>query len=119
MTAKTEPAEPFVKPAPRRLAQLAAEMRGWDYEEIRAGLIACSTAGWTDERIYREIFRLLLLEDAAPADLRVMARDPTKRLPAGEGPAKSDVPGQSTWEKGAAAARRQLAHRHDDDQDAA
>ena len=88
MSPKTaaEPAAPFIRPAPIRLAQLAAEMRGWDYEEIRAGLIACSTAGWTDERIYREMFRLLLLEDAAPADLRVMARDWTKRLSVADGP---------------------------------
>ena len=115
-----EPAEPFVKPAPKRLAMLAAEMRGWAYEDIYSALIACHDAGWGDEQIYRETFRLLLLEDSGPADLRVMARDWTKRLPQGEGPAKSDEPGQSTWERGAARARHQLAHRHDDNgQDAA
>jgi len=35
-----------VQPAPKQLAMLAAAMRGWDYEEIRAAIIAVSHAGW-------------------------------------------------------------------------
>ena len=84
-----EPAEPFVKPAPKRLAMLAAEMRGWAYDDIYSALIACHEAGWDDLRIYRETFRLLQLEDSSPADLRVMARDWTKRPSAAGGPAGS------------------------------
>jgi hypothetical protein len=72
-----------VQPAPKQLAMLAAAMRGWDYEEIRAAIIAASQAGWDDERIYRETFRLLLIEDGCPADLRLASRRPTQP-PAGE-----------------------------------
>lgn len=79
MTAKPEPAAPFIRAAPVRLSQLASEMRGWDYEDIRAALIACSEAGWTDEQIYRAVFRLLLLENGDPASLRAEARNPLKR----------------------------------------
>lgn len=71
-----------IQPAPKQLAQLAVAMRDWDYEEIRTAIIACSQAGWPDDRIYREVFRLLLLKDAAPADLRQAARDPRRPVPA-------------------------------------
>ncbi len=67
------------QPAPKQLAQLAAAMRGWDYEEIRTAIIAASQAGWDIDRIYRETFRLLLLEDATPADLRQASRNPFQR----------------------------------------
>jgi hypothetical protein len=86
-----------VRPAPKQLAQLAEVMRGWDYEEIRAAIIAVSHAGWDDERIYREVFRLLLLEDASPADLRNSARS-----------ADRPKPTQDTLQHGLAAARRAL-----------
>ena len=66
-----------LRPAPKQLAMLAAEMRAdWDYEDIRQALIACSKAGWDDHRIYRETFRLLLMADSGPADLRAMAGRP-------------------------------------------
>jgi len=68
-----------LRPAPRQLALLAAEMRDdWDYEDTRQALIACSLAGWDSERIYRAVFRLLLQPDSSPASLRQEARDPTK-----------------------------------------
>jgi hypothetical protein len=73
-------------PAPKQLAMLAATMRDdWPYDEIRAALIACSEAGWTAERIYRETFRLLLLADSGPKDLRMAARNPLRPVP-GPGP---------------------------------
>jgi hypothetical protein len=64
---------------------LAAAMRGWDYEEIRAAIIAASQAGWDSERIYRETFRLLLIGDATPADLRQASRNPLRRTGPGGG----------------------------------
>jgi hypothetical protein len=86
-----------VQPAPKQLAMLATAMRGWDYEEIRAAIIAASHAGWDDERIYRETFRLLLLRDGCPADLRNAARN-----------ADRPKPGKETFQAGLAAARQAL-----------
>ena len=71
--------------APEQLAQLAAAMRGWDYEEIPGAVIAASVAGWDSERIYRETFRLLLAEDATPADLRHASRNPLRPGPGPDG----------------------------------
>jgi hypothetical protein len=68
----------WLHPAPRQLAMLAQEMRGWDYEDIRQAIISCSQAGWDDKRIYRETFLLLLREDATPDDLRLLARNPAR-----------------------------------------
>lgn len=68
----------YPKAAPMRLAQLAVEMRGWDYDDIRGALIACSEAGWPVLRVYTETFRLLLRDDATPGDLREAAKDPAK-----------------------------------------
>ena len=90
------------EPAPKLLAQLAEQMRGWPYEETRASLIAASQAGWDTERIYREMFRLLLREDAGPADLRQASRNPLRPVPAA---------GDGTLERGLAAAREALEHR--------
>lgn len=86
-----------VQPAPKQLAMLAAAMRGWNYEEIRAAIIAASQAGWDDDRIYRETFRLLLTGDATPADLRNAARN-----------ADHPKPTQDTFQRGLAAARQAL-----------
>jgi hypothetical protein len=71
----------WIRPAPKQLAQLAQEMRGWDYDDIRQAIIACSQAGWDDNRIYRATFQLLLREDATPGDLRLASRDPIGRRP--------------------------------------
>ena len=90
----------FIQPAPKHLAMLAVSMRDWDYEEIRAALIAVSEASWPAERIYRETFRLLLLEDATPADLRNAARN-----------ADRPKPGRDTFQNGLAAARQALEGR--------
>ena len=68
-----------IQPSPKQLAMLAAAMRGWDYEEIRAAIMAASQAGWDDTRIYRETFRLLLVKDGCPADLRQASRSPIRR----------------------------------------
>lgn len=84
--ARIDPAEEHIKPAPKALAMLAVEMRGWAYDDIRAALIACSEAGWTTGRIYREVFALLMREDGVPADLRNAARNPLRSLePRGSG----------------------------------
>jgi hypothetical protein len=89
--------------APKHLAMLAASMRdGWDYEDTRQALIACHDAGWTDERIYRETFRLLLLADSGPADLRQRARDPRN---AGR------PPGEGTFGRGLASVREAYENR--------
>lgn len=64
--------------APKRLAWLAAGMRGWGYEDTLGALKACSDAGWDDTRICRETFRLLLIADSAPGDLRAMAGRPAR-----------------------------------------
>lgn len=71
-------AELKLKAAPKRLAWLAEEMRGWGYEDTLGALKACSDAGWDDIRIYREVFRLLLIADSSPDDLRAMARRPAR-----------------------------------------
>lgn len=83
-----DPAEGFIRPAPKELCQLAQAMRGWPYDDIRQAVIAASQAGWSAGRIYREVFRLLLTEDSGPADLRAAARSPVSRL----GPRGSGVP---------------------------
>lgn len=71
-----------IRPAPKYLAALAAQMRDdWPYDDTRAALIAASGAGWTADRIYRETFRLLLLPDSTPADLRLASRDPRRQDP--------------------------------------
>lgn len=91
------------RPAPKHLAMLAAEMReDWPYEATRAALIACSQAGWSDERIYRETFRLLLLPDSAPGDLRQASRNPLRPVPAA---------GDGTFQRGVALARQALENR--------
>jgi len=78
VTAASAPALEL-RPAPKHLAMLAAEMRAdWDYEDIRQALIACSKAGWDDIRIYRETFRLLLIADSGPGDLRALAGRPAR-----------------------------------------
>jgi len=62
----------------KALAVLAAEMRpDWDYRETGQAVFACSQAGWSPEQIYREAFRLLLIADSGPADLRHKAAKPT------------------------------------------
>lgn len=96
-----------IRPAPKHLAMLAAEMRAdWDYDETRAALIAASQAGWDPERIYRETFRLLLLPDSSPADLRHASRNPLRPVPSA---------GDGTLERGLTLARQALEERHDDD----
>jgi hypothetical protein len=97
MTAR--PPADFIYPAPKQLAVLAANMRpDWDYEQTRTALIAVSGAGWTDDQIYREMFRLLLLREATPDDLRNAART-----------APRPKPDDETYGRGAAAARQALA----------
>lgn len=72
-----------IRPAPKHLAMLAQEMRGWPYtdsdHQFYDALVACHEAGWSWERILRESVRLLLDPDATPGDLRLAARDPRKR----------------------------------------
>lgn len=72
----TDTAETWLQPAPKRLAMLAEAMRDgpWDYENTWQAIKACHDAGWTDIRIYQETFRLLLIKDSAPDDLRHLAR---------------------------------------------
>ena len=71
----TDTAESWLQPAPKRLAMLAEGMHGaWGYEDTLQALIACHDAGWPDDKLYRETFRLLLVKDSAPDDLRHLAR---------------------------------------------
>lgn len=108
----------WIRPAPKQLAQLAAEMRGWDYDDIRQAIIACSTAGWDDRRIYRETFRLLLREDATPDDLRLASRDPVRsgRRPLAVVADPDEQARATAYSKSKAdIARAALADRHDGD----
>ena len=91
-----------IQPAARELAALAAAMRGWDAEETLAAILAAKHAGWTFEQVYREVSRLLLLEDGTPASLRHAAR-----APAAVGPRPT------TYSEGAAKVREALEHRGD------
>ena len=78
-----------IQPAARELAALAYAMRGWDPEHTMAGMIAAKNAGWDFERTFREVTRLLLLEDGNPAALRHAAASllrPVESAPA-DGPA--------------------------------
>ena len=72
-----------IRPAPKHLALLAANTRGWDYEEIYAAIIAAGHAGWTFDQVYREVTRLILIDDATPASLRHKAAKPTVAPPTG------------------------------------
>lgn len=71
-----------IRPAPKHLAMLAQESRGWPYtdsdHQFYDALVACHEAGWSWERILRESVRLLLDPDATPGDLRLAARDPRR-----------------------------------------
>jgi hypothetical protein len=98
----TENPAGWIQPAPKQLAVLAAAMRGWDYEDIRTAIIAAHAAGWEDDRIYRETFRLLLREDASPADLRQAARNPTRPVSA---------PAEGTFASGLASVREAYENR--------
>lgn len=59
-----------VRPAARELAALAYAMRGWDPEHTTSAMLAAKNAGWSFEQVFREVSRLLLLEDGDPAALR-------------------------------------------------
>jgi hypothetical protein len=99
-----------IQPAARELAALAYAMRGWDPEHTMAAMIAARNAGWDFERVFREVSRLLLLEDGEPAGLRHAAGSLFR--PAVETPASAPD---------AAARAREMypALRHRDDPDAA
>jgi hypothetical protein len=62
---------------------LAANMRGWDYEEIYSAILAAGHAGWTFEQVFREVTRLILIADSGPADLRAKAAKPVLAAPTG------------------------------------
>jgi hypothetical protein len=59
-----------IQPAARELTALAYAMRGWDPEHTMAAMLAAKNAGWDFGRTFREVARLLLLEDGDPAALR-------------------------------------------------
>lgn len=89
-----------IQPAAPQLAALAAAMRGWDESDLAGAMIAAKNAGWDFEQVYREVTRLILIEDATPASLRHAAAHPLR---------KPDKPGPGTYEHGAALAREALA----------
>jgi hypothetical protein len=72
-----------IRPAPKHLALLAVNMRGWDYEEIYGAIIAAGHAGWSFDQVYREVTRMILIDDEAPASLRHKAAKPTLAAPTG------------------------------------
>jgi hypothetical protein len=99
----TDPGTPdLIRPAARELAALAAAARGWDDGELMDAMLAAKNAGWDFERVYREVTRLILIEDATPASLRHAAANPLR---------KTAKPGPATYEQGAALARELLGHR--------
>lgn len=59
-----------IQPAARELASLAHAMRGWDRDDLMGAMLAARNAGWDFERVFREVTRLLLIEDGNPAALR-------------------------------------------------
>ena len=96
---------PLVQPASRELTDLAVTMRpDWDRDDLSGALVAAKTAGWSWERTFREVSRLLLLDDGEPAALRHAAATPLRPSLAPSGDA-------SGW---AARARQMLAGRDDD-----
>jgi hypothetical protein len=66
-----------VHPAPLQLADLAAVMRpDWDRRELEGAIASArSNGGWSWPRVFIEVARLMVDEDAAPRDLNVAARD--------------------------------------------
>lgn len=82
------------QPAVPQLVALASAMRpDWDSEDLGMAILAASQAGWEWERIAREVWRLLWIEDGAPASLRAACRSPLDRpQPGGWTPAKSGAP---------------------------
>jgi len=77
-----------IQPAARELTALAYAMRGWDPEHMMSAMIAAKNAGWDFERVFREVTRLLLLEDGDPAGLRHAAGSllrPVAAAPADDG----------------------------------
>jgi hypothetical protein len=94
-----------IRPAARELATLATIMRGWDYDETLTAMLAAKTAGWDFGRVFREVARLLLLDDTGPASLRHAAALVT--------PNAAHGPGPSTYDAGAAAARERLLKRRE------
>jgi hypothetical protein len=68
-----------------QLASLAAQMRpDWDRQDLWDALTAVRHAGWQWPAVFREMVRLVLAQDEAPATLRNSARRP---VPAQTGPA--------------------------------
>jgi len=70
-----------INPAPIELADLAAVMRpDWD-RSLFEGAVAHALRSWSWPKVYGEVSRLLVQEDASPRDLTaaVDAQDPNRR----------------------------------------
>jgi hypothetical protein len=64
-----------VHPAPAQLADLAAVMRpDWDRSQLEGAVSAARTGGWSWQRVFSEVARLLVIEDSSPSDLTAAAR---------------------------------------------
>jgi hypothetical protein len=98
--------ETAIQPATGELQALAAAMRpDWDRDQLAQAILAAKNAGWTFEQVFRYVVRLLVREDAAPAELRHAAANPLR-------PEAAKTP---AWHDRAAEARERLLHRHDDE----
>lgn len=68
-----------LRPAfPELLALATASRPDWDWEETRDAMMAAKHAGWEWDAVFREVIRLVLAEDEAPATLRNSARRPVR-----------------------------------------
>jgi len=91
-----------LQPAPGELVALAAAVRpDWDRDALANAVLAAKTAGWTWEQVFRYVVRLILREDATPAELRHAAARP----------ARAGDPSPADGEAWAARAREMLLHR--------
>ena len=98
--------ETCIQPATSELQALAAAMRpDWNRDQLGQAILAAKNAGWTFEQVFRYITRLLVREDADPAELRHAAAHPIK---APEGKTQA-------WHDRAAEARERLLNRHPED----
>lgn len=92
-----------LQPAVPELVRFAAATRtDWDADDLDAAILAALQAGWEWDEVYREVHRLLLIEDGSPASLRAKCKSVFKVTPTG----------RTTYQRGAAMARELLEHRN-------
>lgn len=98
-----------IRSAAPELVSLAVAMRpDWDGERLQSALVAAYAAGWKWERTFREVARLLLIEDSGPNDLRIAAGETRITAP---GSLPGDLRAQVLADAQAATERQRLRDR--------